>query len=58
MGNREIKFRAWNTKHKYMDATVFIRTCDGSAFDVPGVRFDTPNTEIEKSDDLIIMQYT
>ena len=23
---RTIKFRAWNTKHKYMDDTVFIRS--------------------------------
>ena len=56
--SRVIKFRAWNTKHKYMDDTVFIRTCDGSVFDVPSVRFDTPNTEIEISSDLKIMQFT
>jgi hypothetical protein len=41
-----------------MDDTVFIRTCDGSVFDVPSVRFDTPNTEIELSSDLEIMQFT
>jgi uncharacterized phage protein (TIGR01671 family) len=41
-----------------MDDTVFIRTCDGSVFDVPSVRFDTPNTEIEISSDLKIMQFT
>jgi uncharacterized phage protein (TIGR01671 family) len=41
-----------------MDDTVFIRTCDGAVFDVPGVRYDTPNTEIELSNDLVIMQFT
>jgi uncharacterized phage protein (TIGR01671 family) len=41
-----------------MDDTVFICTCDGSVFDVPSVRFDTPNTEIELSNDLVIMQFT
>lgn len=55
---RQIKFRAWNNKHKYMDDTVFIRTCDGAVFDVPSVRFDTPNTEVELSNDLLIMQFT
>ena len=55
---RVIKFRAWNTKHKYMDDTVFIRSLDGSVYDVPSVRFDTPNTEIEISNDLVIMQFT
>ncbi len=56
--SRVIKFRAWNTKHKYMDDTVFIRTGDGAVFDVPNVRYDTPNTEIELSNDLVIMQFT
>ena len=56
--SRVIKFRAWNAKHKYMDDTVFIRTCDGAVFDVPSVRYDTPNTEIELSNELIIMQFT
>jgi uncharacterized phage protein (TIGR01671 family) len=41
-----------------MDDTVFIRTCDGAVFDVPSVRYDTPNTEIELSNDLLIMQFT
>jgi uncharacterized phage protein (TIGR01671 family) len=41
-----------------MDDTVFIRTCDGSVYDAPSVSFDTPNTEIEISSDLEIMQFT
>jgi uncharacterized phage protein (TIGR01671 family) len=41
-----------------MDDTVFIRSLDGSVYDVPSVRFDTPNTEIEISNDLVIMQFT
>ena len=56
--SRVIKFRAWNARHKYMDDTVFIRSLDGSVYDVPSVRFDTPNTEIEISNELILMQFT
>ena len=57
--SRQIKFRAWNHKHKYMDDAFFIRTCDGATFDVPKFRYDTPNTEIEYTDEFSpLMQFT
>lgn len=55
---RTIKFRAWNTKHQYMDNSFFICASNGCAFDVPSRGYDTPNTEIEPTDDLVVMQFT
>jgi uncharacterized phage protein (TIGR01671 family) len=54
---REIKFRAWNKKTKYMDDGFFLES-DGGVFDLPNRRYDTPYIEIEKVDYLIVMQYT
>lgn len=54
---REIKFRAWESKLPYMHDDVFIDG-SGNVFTSAGKTFNTPNTEIERSDDLIVMQFT
>lgn len=55
---REIKFRAWNGKHmidaSYGDWVSF----DGIAWTQASIGYDTPNTEIEKAKDYILMQFT
>ena len=54
---REIKFRAWDSKHKGMDDYFFISS-DGDVFDGAERTYNTPNLEIERVDNLEIMQYT
>jgi hypothetical protein len=56
---REIKFRAWNVKEKYMDDALFLH-CDGDIYDSATKSYDTPNIEIEEvvKSDFILMQYT
>ena len=54
---REIKFRAWNLDHKWMDDFFFVSSC-GTVYDTPSKTYDTPNTEITENPNLIIMQYT
>lgn len=57
--SRIIRFRAWNHKHKYMDDTFFIRAFDGQTFDKPKASYNTPNAEIESSDEFShVMQFT
>lgn len=56
--NREIKFRAWNSKNKWMDAGPFWVDNDGGIYETPQNRYDTPHTEIESTKDLVLMQYT
>lgn len=53
---REIKFRAWDKRHKYMDDDFFLHSYLGS-YQRASKTYDTPNTEIQGTDDLIIMQY-
>jgi len=54
---RDIKFRAWNKVHKCMDDFFFIQS-NGVIHESANKTYDTPNTEIEESPNLIIMQYT
>ena len=57
--NREIKFRAWDTKLKfYVTDGVYIEN-SGGVWDNEVKRYDTPNTEISFTKDLyIIEQFT
>ena len=54
---REIKFRAWDGKLNIIHDDVFVDG-DGCVFTSASRTFDTPNTEIERDDNLIIMQFT
>lgn len=56
---REIKFRAWNKINRRM-ITDFDNWVDfaGNYWTVPDRTYDTPNQEIIKIDDIILMQYT
>lgn len=54
---RELKFRAWNQDYKWMDYDFYISS-RGVFFGEPSRFFDTPNTEIEESPNLIVMQFT
>lgn len=54
---REIKFRAWDKVNQWMDDDFWIGA-DGVTYDYPKRSYDTPNVEIEKTNDFIIMQYT
>ena len=52
---RIIKFRAWDGK--YMDYDVLVNS--SGAFGEPDIKYNTPNTEINKyPDNTIIMQFT
>ena len=52
---RTIKFRAWDGK--YMDYDVLVNS--SGAFGEPDIKYNTPNTEINKyPDNTIIMQFT
>ena len=55
---REIKFRAWDKKYGWMDVGPFWVENDGATWDDAQDRYDTPHREIERTDDLILMQYT
>ena len=54
---RDIKFRAWNLDHKWMDDFFFVSSY-GTVYDTPSKTYDTPNTEITENPNLVIMQYT
>lgn len=54
---REIKFRAWDLDYKWMDSEFWVSS-SGVAFDSSVRKYDTPNTEIEESPNLVVMQYT
>ena len=51
------KFRAWDKEEKVM-IDWFWLSSEGKAYETPVTLYDTPHTEIERSDDLILMQYT
>lgn len=55
--NREIKFRAWDSSMKHMHDEVYISGY-GGVFTNASKFYDTPNTEIEHADNLIVMQFT
>ena len=56
--SREIKFRAWNGKYmidaQYGDWVSF----DGVSYTEASYKHDTPNIEIERATDYILMQFT
>ena len=54
---RQIKFRAWDLDHKWMDDHFFIQS-NGVVHDTPSKTYDTPNTEIEENPSLVLMQFT
>lgn len=54
---REIAFRAWDKKNKWMDDDFYLRS-DGRPYDRASKTYDTPNLEIESTDDLVVMQFT
>lgn len=55
---REIKFRAWNKTHNYMD-TEFCIHADGHLYQDAQNTYDTPNEEIESAyEELVVMQFT
>ena len=57
---REIKFRAWDTKNKWMvdsDNDEWVSFA-GNAFRESTRKYDTPNIEIERTVDYILMQFT
>lgn len=60
MEQREIKFRAWNSKSKYMVSPEYGNwiSFDGVLYEEADRKYNTPHTEIEKSKDLILMQFT
>ena len=56
---REIKFRAWNKNGGWFDYGPLWLNLYGDLYEAPSRTYDTPNIEIEPSDDrYIIMQYT
>lgn len=57
---REIKFRVWDGKGKYMVDSTFGEwvSFDGVLYTESEKKYDTPNIEIEKSENYILMQYT
>lgn len=60
MDKRVIKFRAWDEKHRYMLDASFGNwvSFDGVPYEEANFKGNTRNTEIEKSKDLILMQFT
>ncbi len=58
---RNIKFRAWDKKQKWMDdfSDMFIRTNE-DIYEEAGIKYDTPNLEVERVNTgrYEIMQYT
>ena len=56
-GMRDIEFRAWDKVNQWMDDDFWIGA-DGLIYDYPKRSYDTPNVEIEKTNNFIIMQYT
>jgi uncharacterized phage protein (TIGR01671 family) len=54
---REIKLRAWNKRDWWMDPEFWIGE-DGLTWETSARRYDTPNKEIDRTDDLIVMLAT
>ena len=57
---REIKFRAWNTKGNYMCSATYGDwvSFDGVPYTEASKKYDTPNIEIKKVKDYVLMQFT
>lgn len=54
---REVKYKAWDKEEKVMIDWFWLNS-EGKAYETPVTLYDTPHTEIERNDDLILMQYT
>ena len=54
---QQIKFRVWDKKLKLIHNDVFIEG-DGQIYTSARRTYDTPNTEIERRDDFVVMQFT
>ena len=54
---RDIKFRAWDKIEECMDDHFFIQN-NGRILEGAARVYDTPNIEIEETENLVIMQYT
>ena len=56
----EIKFRAWldDGYNKWMEYDFYIHSSSGVLYDEATTTYDTSNKEIEKADNLTVMQYT
>ena len=55
--SREIKYRAWDKEEEVMIDWFWLNS-EGEAYETPVTLYDTPHLEIERNDDLIVMQYT
>lgn len=54
---REIKFRAWDKHNEYMIDDFWLDSF-GKTWDEAAVKYDTPNKELVRTDDYILMQFT
>ena len=54
---RPVKFRAWDKEDEVM-IDWFWLSSEGDLYETPVTVYDTPHLELERNDDLIIMQYT
>lgn len=50
-------FRAWDKEYEVMTDWFWLSS-EGDLYDTPVAVYDTPHREIERNDDLIVMQYT
>ena len=57
---RTIKFRAWDAKNKMMIFPEYGNwiSFDGITYEEANKRYNTPNTELERSYDLEVLQFT
>lgn len=59
MGNRTIRFRAWDSTNGWMLPSFDNwLDFDGNHWEPPDRTYDTPNQEIVKRQDVILMEYT
>lgn len=54
---RTIRFRAWDKEDEVM-IDWFWLSSEGDLYETPVTVYDTPHLEIERNDDLVVMQYT
>ena len=50
-------FRAWDKEGEVMIDWFWLNS-EGKAYEVPVILYDTSHSELERNDDLILMQYT
>ena len=54
---RPVKFRAWDKEDEVM-IDWFWLSSGGDLYETPVTVYDTPHLEIERNDDLVVMQFT